>query len=95
MSNIIGIEMSKEAAKKLIDESPGDTIRVFCVIKENGIRIHDKTEIQRKKDGKELIDQASGSISYDDLQLMGVLSMYEEWERKKIYRNIAFPQLGL
>ena len=88
MSNIIGITVDKETAKRMIDESPGDKVTIFCINRET--YVHKTTVVKRKEEGKELIDLAR-EISYDDMDMFGMLSLYGEIKSDKdILRNIAF-----
>lgn len=91
MSNIIGITVDKETAKRMIDESPGDKVTIFYINRET--YVHKTTEIREKAEGKRLVDMAR-EISYDDMDMFGILSLYGEIKSgKDILRNIAFPKL--
>lgn len=92
MNNIIGIAMDKETAKRMIDEAPGDRVIFFCMEKSDSF-VHNETVPKKKSEGKKLIDLAK-EISYDDMEMFGVLSLYGEIASDKdILKNIAFPKI--
>lgn len=89
--NVIGITVSKETAKRMIDEAPGDTVKIFYINHENFV--HKETVTEGKLEGKRLVDLAK-DISYDDMEMFGMLSLYGEiTSERDILRNIAFPKI--
>lgn len=89
--NVIGITVSKETAKRMIDEAPGDTVKIFYINRENFV--HKETVAEGKLEGKRLVDLAK-DISYDDMEMFGMLSLYGEiTSERDILRNIAFPKI--
>lgn len=89
--NVIGITVSKETAKRMIDEAPGDTVKIFYINRENFV--HKETVTKEKLEGKRLVDLAK-DISYDDMEMFGMLSLYGEiTSERDILRNIAFPKI--
>lgn len=88
---VIGITVSKETAKRMIDEAPGDTVKIFYMNRDN--YVHKETITKEKSDGKRLVDLAK-DISYDDMEMFGILSLYGEiTSERDILRNIAFPKI--
>lgn len=88
---VIGITVSKETAKRMIDEAPGDTVKIFYMNRDN--YIHKETITKEKSEGKRLVDLAK-DISYDDMEMFGILSLYGEiTSERDILRNIAFPKI--
>lgn len=89
--NVIGITVSKETAKRMIDEAPGDTVKIFYMNRDN--YVHKETITKEKSEGKRLVDLAK-DISYDDMEMFGILSLYGEiTSERDILRNIAFPKI--
>ena len=64
---VIGITVSKETAKRMIDEAPGDTVKIFYMNRDN--YVHKETITKEKSEGKRLVDLAK-DISYDDMEKM-------------------------
>ena len=88
---VIGITVSKETAKRMIDEAPGDTVKIFYMNRDN--YVHKETITKEKSEGKRLLDLAK-DISYDDMEMFGILSLYGEiTSERDILRNIAFPKI--
>ncbi len=88
---VIGITVSKETAKRMIDEAPGETVKIFYMNRDN--YIHKETIAKEKSEGKRLVDLAK-DISYDDMEMFGILSLYGEiTSERDILRNIAFPKI--
>lgn len=88
MSNVIGITVDKETAKRMIDESPCDFVTFLCMNRDT--HVHKKTERKKKSESKKYIDLAK-EISYDDMEMFGMLSLYGEIaSERNILRNIAF-----
>lgn len=88
---VIGITVSKETAKRMIDEAPGDTVKIFYMNRDN--YVHKETTTKEKSEGKRLVDLAK-DISYDDMEMFGILSLYGEiTSERDILRNIAFPKI--
>ena len=88
---VIGITVSKETAKRMIDEAPGDTVKIFYMNRDN--YVHKETITKEKSEGKRLVDLAK-DISYDDMEMFGILSLYGEiTSERDILRNIAFPKI--
>ena len=88
---VIGITVSKETAKRMIDEAPGDTVKIFYMNRDN--YVHKETITKDKSEGKRLVDLAK-DISYDDMEMFGILSLYGEiTSERDILRNIAFPKI--
>ena len=88
---VIGITVSKETAKRMIDEAPGDTVKIFYMNRDN--YVHKETITKEKSEGKRLVDLAK-DISYDDMEMFGILSIYGEiTSERDILRNIAFPKI--
>ena len=90
MKNLIGIAMDKKTAKKMIDDAPGD--KVIFLYMDRDTFVHNKTVSKKKSEGKALIDLAR-EISYDDMEMFGIFSLYGEiTSERNILRNIAFPK---
>ena len=88
---VIGITVSKETAKRMIDEAPGDTVKIFYMNRDN--YVHKEPITKEKSEGKRLVDLAK-DISYDDMEMFGILSLYGEiTSERDILRNIAFPKI--
>lgn len=88
---VIGITVSKETAKRMIDEAPGDTVKIFYMNRDN--YVHKETITKEKSEGKRLVDLAK-DISYDDMEMFGILSLYGEiTSERDILGNIAFPKI--
>ena len=88
---VIGITVSKETAKRMIDEAPGDTVKIFYMNRDN--YVHKETITKEKSEGKRLVDLAK-DISYDDMEMFGILSLYVEiTSERDILRNIVFPKI--
>lgn len=88
---VIGITVSKETAKRMIDEAPGDTVKIFYMNRDN--YVHKETITKEKSEGKRLVDLAK-DISYDDMEMFRILSLYGEiTSERDILRNIAFPKI--
>lgn len=87
------LTVSKDAAKKMIDEAPGDTV---MILKLNTISYaHSKPKRKRKDDGKRLIDRAN-EIEYQNNDFFGRMSLYgipDDKGRRDIIHNILFPQI--
>lgn len=55
--------------------------------------VHKETITKEKSEGKRLVDLAK-DISYDDMEMFGILSLYGEiTSERDILRNIAFPKI--
>lgn len=87
--------VTKEEAKKLIDEAPGD----FVIVSKINVATHRSEPNKRikKVDGKQLVDAAK-CISYQNSDFFGILSCntqgkWEEAEIKHFLHNIIFPQI--
>lgn len=83
--------ITKEEAKRRIDESPGeyviwDSIRKSCFV-------HDSKRISKEK-SEELIDLAN-KILYQDNSCFGVLSLEvgKKIKDNNIINNLLFPQI--
>lgn len=84
------IAVSKEEAKKMIDEAPGDVVYVATFNRQS--YIHKENKRKNKVFGKDLIDIAK-EIGYQNNEVFGVISLEgiknvdQNW-----IQNILFPQ---
>lgn len=83
------ITVSKEEAKRLIDETPGDSVTIVVVNMKT--RFHLPTERKNKKIGKEIIDLAK-EVGYQDNDFFGVIGCIPKAEEELI-KNIMFPKM--
>ena len=89
------IVVTKEVAKKMIDEAPGD----FVIISKINIYTHEYIPSKKIKkiDGKEFLNAAK-RILYQDDDFFGILSCdliqnQDEEEIRQMLHNLIFPQL--
>ena len=82
--------VDKKTAKQIIDNAPVDKITIICL--DRKALIHEKPERREKKYGKELVEIAK-SISYDENDIFGILSLDGELKSNRdILRSILFPK---
>lgn len=85
--------ISKEEARKRLDEAPGDG--VFWNSIDSRTYIHTISKKIGKEKGKELVNKAK-IISYQDNDFFGMLlldGILSEKETSKLSNNLLFPQL--
>lgn len=91
--NIMMILVSKEEAKRMIDESPSEMIVISTI---NPVTlIHGTSKKVKKKKGKSLVDKAT-EIKYQNNDFFGMLSLYGVLEKNmdtNVIHNISFPQM--
>lgn len=83
------ITVTKEEAKRLIDEAPGDKVTISVI--DSKSRFHLPTERKMKCVGKEIIELAR-EIGYQDNDFFGVIGCFGNIkDEEKLIRNIMFP----
>lgn len=73
--------VDKKTAKQIIDNAPVDKITIICLDRKT--LIHEKPERREKKYGKELVEIAK-SISYDENDIFGILSLDGELKSNEL-----------
>lgn len=90
---MIGITVSKEIAKKLIDEAPGDMVTIITI--NATTMVHDLTERKPKSHGKVLIDLAE-TVTFDENEIYKMISLDEKMkDTDEIFHNILFAKQKL
>ena len=94
------ITVTKEEAKRLIDEAPGDKVTISVI--DSKSRFHLPTERKMKRIGKEMIELAR-EIGYQDNDFFGVIGCFGNImtnadmkfgnikDEENLIRNIMFP----
>lgn len=84
------VKVSKEEAKRIIDEAPGDI--VYIAVYNKKTLLHKENKKKNKSYGKSLIDTAK-EIGYQNNEIFGVIALEgminvdHNW-----MQNILFPQ---
>lgn len=83
--------VSKEEAKQMIDDAPGETVIITNMDVKN--LTHYKNEKKSKETSKKLIDIAN-EVGYQDNNIFGIICLEKEKtiDQHKI-QNILFPRL--
>ncbi len=83
--------VSKEEAKQMIDDAPGETVIITNMDVKN--LTHYKNEKKSKETSKKLIDIAK-EVGYQDNNIFGIICLEKEKtiDQHKI-QNILFPRL--
>ena len=83
--------VSKEEAKQMIDDAPGETVIITNMDVKN--LTHYKNEKKSKETSKKLIDIAK-EVGYQDNNIFGIICLEKEKtiDKHKI-QNILFPRL--
>lgn len=85
------IVVSKEEAKQMIDNAPGDTVIITTMDLKNFA--HDKNKRKAKDVGKTLIDLAK-EVGYQNNDIFGIICLEKEKNiERHIIQNILFPQM--
>lgn len=85
------VYVTKDQAKKMIDEAPGDVVMIATINTKN--YINSGTKKENKKKGQNIIDKAN-KITYQNNNFFGTLSLYGVLiNSEDIVHNILFPQL--
>lgn len=82
--------VTKEEAKRMIDEAPGDMVTIITWNRET--LIHQPTERKHKTYGKGLVDLAK-SIGFADDEVFQTIYLDGEMKNPNLLRNIMFPKL--
>lgn len=85
------VVVSKEEAKQMIDNAPGDTVIITTMDLKNFF--HEKNKTKSKNEGKILIDLAK-EVGYQNNDIFGMIYLEKEKNiERHIVQNILFPQI--
>lgn len=84
------VSVTKEVAKKMIDDAPGEMVTVITWNRSTLVR--HPTERKKKAEGKSLIDLAR-AVSFVDDEIFQTLYLDGELKDPDLLRNILLPKL--
>lgn len=84
------VSVTKEVAKKMIDDAPGEMVTVIAW--NRSTLVHYPTEKKKKTEGKSLIDLAR-AVSFVDDEIFQTLYLDGELKEPDLLRNILLPKL--
>lgn len=83
------VSVTKEEAKKMIDEAPGEMVTIITW--NRATLIHQPTERKHKTVGKKLVDLAN-EVSFADDDIFQTLCLNGEVREPDLLRNILLPK---
>lgn len=90
MSEIEFVTVTKELAKKIIDEAPGEMVTIMTWSRST--LVHQPTERKKKSYGKSLVDVAR-EVTFDENEIFQTLYINGEIRDPDLLRNIILPKL--
>ena len=90
MSEIEFVTVTKELAKKIIDEAPGEMVTIMTWSRST--LVHQQTERKKKSYGKSLVDVAR-EVTFDENEIFQTLYINGEIRDPDLLRNIILPKL--